>query len=86
MSDPLLYQQLADGWIAAGMVPEEWESALREACRNREYWLESLIKSVGLSSVTEVFEDVLLRLDVARQKERIHAKGDVDLPATGGMT
>ena len=67
-NDPRLYQQLKDGWIAAGLSPDEWHDALREACRNREYWLESLIKSVGLHSVVAVVESVLLDLDVARAK------------------
>ena len=65
---PMLYQQLEDYWTANGLPPDEWQEAVRSACKSHEYWLEALIREIGIEAVTEVFERVLLDLSVARAK------------------
>ena len=71
-NEPSLYRDLAGHgtpyFAAANMSSDEWQEAVRRACKSHEYWLEALIREIGIEAVTEVFERVLLDLSVARAK------------------
>ena len=67
-NEPGLYKQLKERFVDTDISMDRWHEAVRTACKDREYWLETLIREVGLGAVTEVFEMVLLELDVANIK------------------
>lgn len=66
--DPHLYQFLASEWPMSYMDQVEWQAAVRKACTHHEYWLEHLVKTVGVAALTEVFEQIMLDWGVMKER------------------